>query len=78
MSKPIVSISVPEKDQASFKRLLPAILSHTGTPDKPMKLSRLVQEVVLHGLVFDKKMLQEFTSKEAFTSRDKYLVVILG
>ncbi len=77
MSKPIVSISVPEKDQATFKRCLPLILADAGTPDKPMKLSKLVQEVVMYGWVFDKNELQYFTTKESSTSREKYLVVIL-
>ena len=77
MSKPIVSISVPEKDQKKFKTSLPIILAEAGN-DKPMKLSKLVQEVVLNGYILDKSGLQQFTSKEALTGRDKYLVVVLG
>ena len=76
MSKPIVSISVPEKDQKKFKAYLPTVLANAGD-GRPMKLSKLVQKVILDSYIMDKVGLQNFTGKEALTSRDKYLVVIL-
>ena len=77
MSRPVVSISVPEQDRELFKESLPTILGAAGD-DRPMKLSKLVQEVVLHGQVVTKEELQNFTSKEALTTRDKYLILILA
>ena len=77
MGDPVASISVPKDDRARFKQKVPVVLENASVDGKAITLSGLVQRVIFDGQVMDKAGLQLFTSKEALTSREKYLVVIL-
>ena len=69
-------ISIKKADVIKFDRRLPALLEELGMKGNPESFSGLVQKVVLNGEVMTKAELQEFSGKESYTSRDKYLVVI--
>ncbi len=78
MGDPVASISVPKDERTKFKQRVPIVLEMASSDDKNVTLSGLVQRVIFDGQILDKEGLQNFTSKESLTSREKYLVVILG
>ncbi len=77
MGQPVVSISVPEGKKDVFKESIPILMAHAGTSERSMKFSTFVQKVVMDGVIYSSQELQKIASKEALTTRDKYLLVIL-
>jgi len=77
MGDPVASISVPKDERTKFKRRVPMVLEMASVEGKSVTLSGLVQRVIFDGQILDKAGLQNFTSKEQLTTREKYLVVIL-